>query len=126
LREDALRLLSKEDELKEILQLIGYDALQDKDRLILETGRLMREGFLRQNAYSSIDAFCTLEKQFLLLKTIMSFYRASLEAIDRGTFIDDILKEPVVEKLLRLRETPDAEIESETSKVLAEIDNCIK
>lgn len=126
LRENALSLLSKEDELKEIVQLIGYDALQDKDRLVLETGRLMREGFLRQNAFSSVDAFCTLKKQFLLLKTIMMFYDVSREALDNGKFIDEILKEPVVEKILRLRETPETEIDSETSNIQQEIEDCIK
>ena len=126
LRENALNLLSKEDDLKEIVQLIGYDALQDKDRLVLETGRLMREGFLRQNAFSSVDAFCTLKKQRVLLKTIMRFYEASLDALDNGKFIDDILREPVVEKILRLRETAESEMESKARYLQQEIDDRIK
>jgi V/A-type H+-transporting ATPase subunit A len=86
----------------------------------------MREGFLMQNAFSRVDAFCTLEKQRLLLKLIMRFYEASLDALDNGKFIDDILREPVVEKLLRLRETAESEMESKARYLQQEIDGRIK
>ena len=121
IRDRALHLLSREDELKEVVQLIGYDALQDKDRLIMEAGRLLREGFLRQNAFSSIDTFCTQEKQYLMLKVILEFFKMATESLDKGALIETIIDSPIIERLLRLSEVPESEVSSTVETLLQEI-----
>ncbi|MFH1234691.1 MAG: V-type ATP synthase subunit A [Candidatus Diapherotrites archaeon] len=72
-REKAMALLQKEAELVEIVQIIGPDALPQKERLTLEIARMVREDFLQQNAYHETDTFCPLEKQLGIIETILSF-----------------------------------------------------
>ena len=84
LRAAAISLLQKESELNEIVQLVGVDALSAQDRLILEEARMLREDFLQQDAMSDTDAYCPSEKQFLLLKLILSYYELGREALDNG------------------------------------------
>ena len=62
-REEAMRLLQREAELKDIVQLVGEDALPDSEKLLLEIGRMIREDFLRQSAFDEIDAYTSLKKQ---------------------------------------------------------------
>ena len=65
LRDKTMFLLQKEVELQEIVQLVGPDALPESEKAILMTTRMIREDFLQQSAYSDVDAFCPLEKQYL-------------------------------------------------------------
>ncbi len=67
-------LLQKEAELQEIVQLVGPDALPEGEKAVLEVTRMIREDFLQQNAYSPVDAFCPLEKQYRMLKVILAFH----------------------------------------------------
>ena len=75
LRDRAIYLLQKEVELQEIVQLVGPDALPDSEKAILEVTRMVREDFLQQSAYSDTDSFCPVEKQYLMLRAIMSYLR---------------------------------------------------
>ncbi len=83
-RDEAYKLLLREDELKEIVRLVGTEGLGEKDKLILEAARLLREGFLQQNAFDPVDAFASPEKQWKQLYAIMEFYHASLKAVEEG------------------------------------------
>ncbi len=74
LREQAMILLQKEENLQEIVQLVGPDALPESERLILEVSKMIREDFLQQNAFHEVDAFCSPEKQYKMLKIILTFY----------------------------------------------------
>ena len=64
LRDDAMSLLQKEAELQEIVQLVGPDALPDRERVILEIARMLREDFLQQDAYHEVDSYCSPKKQY--------------------------------------------------------------
>lgn len=109
-RSRLIEILGKDAELQEVVQLVGPDALQDSDRLLLETSRMLRDGFLQQNAMSEIDASCSLEKQFVMLELLTDFYRKGSEALRRKARLDAILALEIREELLRLRETPEAGI----------------
>ena len=74
LREKTMYLLQKEVELQEIVQLVGPDALPESEKAILDVTRMIREDFLQQSAYSDTDSFCPMEKQYLMLKVIMTYY----------------------------------------------------
>ena len=82
LRSEAMRVLQRESTLQQIVRLVGADALPDEERLILETARLLREGYLQQSALDDIDTFASAPKQFLMLLLIIEFYRAR-QARDR-------------------------------------------
>ena len=104
LKNEAVAVLQKEGELKEIAQLVGIEALQDSDRLTLETGGILREVFLRQNVFSATDAFCPIDKQFRMLKCILSFYTVGLNALKDGLSLDSVLSCPEKASLFRMSE----------------------
>lgn len=106
LRADLAALLQKEEELQEIVQLVGIDALQDQERIALEVSRLVREEYLRQNAFSQIDAACPLEKQYWMLKALLQFLRYCRERLKQGWAIEQLLASPFRAELERMKETP--------------------
>src|SRR3989344_4164388 len=65
--------LQEEEKLMEIVQLVGSDSLPEKEQLTLEVARMIREFLLQQNAFNEVDTFCSLEKSYLLIKTILHF-----------------------------------------------------
>jgi V/A-type H+-transporting ATPase subunit A len=103
LRARATALLQQEAELQEIVQLVGPDALQDDQRLVIEAGKMLREDFLQQSAYSD-DAFSPFGKSYGILKAIVLFYDEGSAALRRGTLLDDILNLPQIEQIARLKE----------------------
>jgi V/A-type H+-transporting ATPase subunit A len=103
LREEALALLQREDELQQIVKLVGPDALPDDQRLILETARLLREGFLQQNALSDVDSFSVIEKQIRMLHLIMNFHARAGRIIAKGCPIVIIHDLPIVNSLIRMK-----------------------
>jgi V/A-type H+-transporting ATPase subunit A len=111
LRERLMEILEKDAELQEIVQLVGPDALQAHDRLLLETSRMLREGFLQQNAMSDADASCPTQKQAGMLRLMLDFHDQAAKALDEEVELDRILDMPLCEDLSRLKETPPAEFE---------------
>jgi len=89
-RDEAMRILLREDELQEIVRLVGTESLDERDKLVLETARLIKDGFLRQNAYDPIDAFSTPEKQFKLLKLFIDYYKTALSLVESGIPVSKI------------------------------------
>jgi V/A-type H+-transporting ATPase subunit A len=103
-RREAMALLQKEEELQEVVQLVGYDAIPDADRIVLETSKLIREGFLAQNAFHEVDAFCPLAKQHLMLGIMLHFHRAVQQALREGVPLEALLGLKVREEITRARE----------------------
>jgi V/A-type H+-transporting ATPase subunit A len=103
LRIKALEILKKEDDLKEVIRLVGIESLPETEKLVMETARLLREGFLQQNAYDPVDTYSSPEKQFKLLSAILAFYEASLKAISKGVSVAKISSLPSVTDLAKLR-----------------------
>ncbi len=99
-----MEILEKEAELQEVVQLVGPDSLQESDRLILETSRMLRDGFLQQNATSESDASCSLEKQHGMLTLFITFHELAAAALQAKVPLDRILSMPEREELARLRE----------------------
>ncbi len=109
MRVKASALLAKEAELQEVVQLVGPDALQDSDRLALESSRLIRDGFLQQNAMSENDASCSPAKQAGMLSLLLGFHDLAMRALASKTRFDRILEMKEREDLLRLGEIPEAD-----------------
>lgn len=106
LRNKAMSLLQKESELQEIVQLVGPDALPEADKIVLEVARMLREDYLQQFAFDEIDGFCPLEKQFWMLKTIISFYEATVKAHQKGVVLRQVLDLPFKGEIARLKSLP--------------------
>jgi V/A-type H+-transporting ATPase subunit A len=104
-REEAMRILQAEDELKNIVKLVGPEALPDKQRLILETARILRIAFLQQNALDPIDTYCSPKKQFLMLKIIVDFHRLADGIVSKGVPIFKVTELPVMEDIMRMKNT---------------------
>ncbi|HJY23100.1 MAG TPA: V-type ATP synthase subunit A, partial [Hanamia sp.] len=83
-RQEALEILQRESELQEIVQLIGYDALPEPEKGILDTARSIREDFLQQSAYDEVDTYSSIKKQYLMLSVILEFGKFEAEAIKKG------------------------------------------
>jgi V/A-type H+-transporting ATPase subunit A len=102
-RETAIRILQAEDELKNIVKLVGPEALPDRQRLILETARIIRIALLQQNALDPIDTYCSPKKQFKMLKIIVDFHRLAENIVSKGAPIFKVAELPVIEEIMRMK-----------------------
>ena len=118
----CLKTLQTESELKEIVQLIGADALSPDDRLTLEAARSLREDFLQQNAFEDGDSYTPLNKQCALLRLIFSFEDKCRRAIARGASVEEIADLPVREKIGRAKSAPVDSFEADYAEIEAELD----
>lgn len=117
MREQLIEILGREGELQEVVQLVGPDALQDSDRLVLEVSRNLKDGFLQQNAMSEVDATCSLEKQAGMLESVLEFYSRARAALDDDVYLDRILELPARDEMMRLREVPEDEFEDRKNEI---------
>jgi V/A-type H+-transporting ATPase subunit A len=122
MRDVTMYLLQKEVELQEIVQLVGPDALPESEKAILEVTRMIREDYLQQSAYHEIDSFCPLEKQYWMLKVILTFYDRTGEAMNRGIALNKILKLPLKPEIGRMKELADID---KIKNLIGEIDKNI-
>ena len=110
LRTEAVKILSEEAELNEIVQLVGVDALSSDDRVTLEVARSIREDYLHQNAFDDIDTYTSLPKQYRLLKIILMLYKSAKAAVKNGVAIEQISSMNVLERIGRAKYTPEGEV----------------
>jgi V/A-type H+-transporting ATPase subunit A len=121
----AMSLLQQESELREIVRLVGAEALSPRERLVLETSRSIREDFLHQNAFHEVDTFTSMNKQYEMLKTVLYFYKRALDAVEAGVETADIFKLAVREEIARAKYTPESDI-NKITKIRETIENQIK
>ncbi|MGO9388355.1 MAG: ATP synthase subunit A [Methanobacterium sp.] len=116
-RDEAMILLQKESELQEIVQLVGPDALPDKERITLESTRMIREDFLQQNAFHEIDTYCSPSKQYQMIKTIIMFQEHATAALDRGAAPDSLTALTVKEDIGKMKYIPEAEFDEKIKEI---------
>lgn len=121
LRQDMMSLLQDEAELDEIVKMVGMDALSPTDRLKMEAARSIREDFLHQNSFHEVDTYTSLNKQHNMMKLVMDFYNESLEALNSGASINDILKMAVRERIGRYKYTLEADVDKEYETIHKEL-----
>ncbi len=102
-RIEAMRILSKEAELEEIVRLVGFEALSGEDKLVMETAKIIREDFLMQNAFDDVDTFSSLKKQAMMIDKIMNFYRKGKNMLEDEVEIDKIFEMEEKEELSKLK-----------------------
>lgn len=103
LRQEISGLLAEENKLMEIVKLIGADVLPDDQKLVMETARAIRVGFLQQNAYHKDDTYVPLEKQKLMMRAIVELYHHSLSAIRKGAAFSAVMKLGFFERVSKLK-----------------------
>jgi V/A-type H+-transporting ATPase subunit A len=103
LRSKLLRILQEEDKLMEIVKLVGEDILPDDQRLILEVSRVIKVGYLQQNAYHKNDAHVSLKKQHKMLKVIDKLYEKAYKCIKKGIPISKVKKEDLFYKITTMK-----------------------
>lgn len=91
IRREAMELLKKESELEELIRFVGIDTLSQNDRLIMEVSKMIREDFLRQNAYDTRDTYTSLRKEYLILDLIIKFYHKAIKALKSNVELDKIM-----------------------------------
>ncbi|MBI2414125.1 MAG: V-type ATP synthase subunit A [Deltaproteobacteria bacterium] len=123
LRGRLYSLLQRQTELKDIIQIIGVEALQESDRLTLEVANMARESFLKQSVFNESDAFNTYEKQYWMLKTIFSFMDAAASALKRGVFIETLLESPLRTRIIKMQNTPNEGYPKAAEELIAAIEN---
>ncbi|MDO5389828.1 MAG: V-type ATP synthase subunit A [Eubacteriales bacterium] len=121
LRQEMMSLLQDEAELEEIVKMVGMDALSPTDRLKMEAARSIREDFLHQNSFHEIDTYTSLEKQHNMMKLVLAFYNESLEALDKGADINQLIKMTVRERIGRYKYTLDENLTSEYEAITNEL-----
>jgi V/A-type H+-transporting ATPase subunit A len=125
LRNRAMELLQKEAELQNIVQLIGPDALPEKERLVLDATKMIREDFLQQFAFDPVDASNTLKKQFLMLKTVLHYYDKASAALAAEMPFDKIISIREKESIAQLKRVPEAEIEKKCAEIMRSIEKTL-
>lgn len=122
LREKAMSLLQKEASLREIVQLVGPDALPDIEKIVLTAARMLREDFLQQNAFHEVDTYCSLKKQYLMLKIIINFYEKAISALSDGMEIEKITQVSVIDDIARMKFIPEDKFDNYSRDIKKKID----
>jgi V/A-type H+-transporting ATPase subunit A len=101
-RQWAVDTLDEEDELQEIVQLVGKDALPEDQQLTLEVARYLREAYLQQNAFHDVDTYCEPDKTFRMLGAIKTYNDEAFKALDAGVPVEEIVDTDAAPRLNRM------------------------
>ena len=102
-RGKILTILNQESSLMEIVKLIGGDVLPDDQKLTLEIARVIRLGFLQQNAFHAEDTCVPLKKQFLMMDTILYLYDRSRELVTRGMPMSVLKESNIFDRVISIK-----------------------
>lgn len=121
----SMSVLQKEAEINEIVQLVGYDALPEEEKMTLDIAKVIREDYLQQNAYDEVDTFTSMRKQYLMMKSIMNLYEKEKAAVGRGVLVEQLLKTDAKQKIARMKYVKEDQMDSyfkDTSKAINDLD----
>ena len=105
LRNAAAQILEQASRLEQLVRLVGAQALPDRQRWILDAARLLKEGFLQQNALHPVDAWCSPLKQVALLRLFVELYQSGRQAIESGATLARIHQLLDIRRLVQMKET---------------------
>ncbi len=124
-RQFVMTVLQEEAALDEIVRLVGMDALSSKDRLTMETAKIIREDYLHQNAFDDVDTYSSMKKQFYMLKLIYEFDSKSREALENYVDVNAIISCPFKERIGRAKYIPEDNL-SEFDEILKQMNAELK
>ena len=102
-RQELMSLLNEESKLMEIVKLIGSDVLPAEQKLLLEVAKLIRVGYLQQNAFHSVDTFVPLDKQMRMMEVILHFYHEAKSVIGKGVAFSRITNTGLFDLLVKMK-----------------------
>ncbi|MFZ0741188.1 MAG: V-type ATP synthase subunit A [Nitrososphaeraceae archaeon] len=123
LRAESYHILQREDTLKEIVRLLGPEALPDEEKLVLEVARMIKIGILQQNSFDKVDTYCSPQKQLKQVSLMVKFYKNAQRVLKEGVSLVDIRAMPIITSLLKAKfEITDEEVSKldELEKVMTE------
>ena len=120
--QQALAILGRENELQQVVQLIGQDALSDIEREYLLAARILREDLLQQSGVQDSDTFCSIEKSYWMLKAIFQFHQLAQKAVSSGKDLHKIEELPCLERIARMKELPMDGIAGSIGEIMHEIE----
>jgi V/A-type H+-transporting ATPase subunit A len=123
LRAESYHILQREDTLKEIVRLLGPEALPDEEKLVLEVARMIKIGILQQNSFDKVDTYCSPQKQLKQVSLMVQFYKNAQRVLKEGISLVDIRAMPIITSLLKAKfEITDEEVSKldELGKVMTE------
>ena len=124
-RQRVASLLQEEAALMEIVKLIGADILPEDQKLIIETAKLIRVGFLQQNAYNDIDTYVPMEKQLRMMQLILELYDGAKTHLDRAIPLSQLKATGIFDSLVKMKyEVPNEDL-SKFQAYEAEIENAL-
>ena len=123
LRKDGMYLLQRDEELREIVMLVGPDALSEGQRVILEAAKMIKEDFLIQYAYHPVDSYCAPEKAYQMIKMIIRFYKRMQKAVDENIPLQKVLDLPVKTEISRMRLQPSEKFQQYATELSARTDH---
>ena len=121
-RHQMAHLLQKESELMEIVKLIGADILPEDQKLIIETAKLFRVGFLQQNAYHAIDTYVPLDKQLRMMELMLKLYHGAKDIVSRAIPLSQLKETGIFESLAKMK----YEVPNDGQEKFAEYDAAIE
>ncbi|WP_290491371.1 MULTISPECIES: V-type ATP synthase subunit A [unclassified Aerococcus] len=109
----AMNILTEEDSLQEVVQLVGIDALSEKDKMTLLIAAMIREGYLQQNAFDDVDTTTSAKKQEKMLFNILTFDQEARQAMEKGAYYQEIADNTVDlrEKIVRSKFIPEDQLD---------------
>jgi V/A-type H+/Na+-transporting ATPase subunit A len=123
LRAESYHILQREDTLKEIVRLLGPEALPDEEKLVLEVARMIKIGILQQNSFDKVDTYCSPQKQLKQVSLMVQFYKNAQRVLKEGVSLIDIRAMPIITSLLKAKfEITDEEVSklTELEKTMAD------
>ena len=118
LRAWALSVLQKETELQEVVQLLGVEALAPEQRVVLRSGRLLREAFLQQSSFDEHDASCPPAKSLAMLRVLQVAHEAMTAALSRGVAVGRVVSVPVLSALPTMKRWPAADVPERSAELV--------
>lgn len=110
----AMNVLQKESELQEIVRLVGLDSLSERDRLTMNTAKMIREDYLQQNAFDEVDTYTSFKKQVSLLTNILTFDEEANRALNLGAYFTEIMNGTVElrDRIARSKFIPEEQLDA--------------
>lgn len=122
-RGEIMKILREESSLMDIVKLIGSDVLPEDQKLVLEIAKVIRVGFLQQNAFHKNDTYVPLSKQFLMLKTALKLYEKCKELVTEEAIpVSQIAKSGIFEEVIKIKYTVENDNLEEFDDILKKID----
>lgn len=122
LMRESKALLQRADELQEIVQLVGPEALSESEHLLLLIAQMIQEDFLQQSSYEEADRFSPLDKSYWMIKTLIGYYHRCQRALEEGVPLERLRTLPGVDRLARMKEIPPEEAAASLKDLCRRID----